>query len=75
VSKLERGLLLVHLLYLSILLLEDLESELVFLFGSVRKALCLHMSGKLLMKFSWSLRLEEILETENGRGFGEMHHL
>lgn len=65
VFKLEGVLRIIHLINLSILFLEEIESELVLLNSSERKALSLHVIGKLLPKLTMSLRREEILKTKN----------
>lgn len=57
-------------------LLEDVESELEFISGSVGETLSFHMGSEFLVHVSWSLVVvEETLETEDGGGFGKMHHL
>lgn len=75
VTEHERVLLSVDGVDLGILLHENLESELVLLLGSVGETLKFHVFSELLVKLLGSFWLEEALESENGGGFGEVHHL
>lgn len=75
VTELERVLLSVDGVDLSILLHVNLESEVVLLLGSVGETLDFHVFSELLVKLMGALWLEESLESENGGGFGELHHL
>merc|ERR1719213_1578335 len=68
VTELERVLLSVDGVDLSILLHENLESEVVLLLGSVGETLNLHVFSELLVKLMGALWLEESLESENGGG-------
>jgi len=64
VSEFERGLILIPVIDEIIFLLENLESELVLLSGTVGETLSFHMSREFLMELGWSFLLEEALETE-----------
>jgi hypothetical protein len=75
VTELVVALVVVLELDLSILLLEDLESEVELLFGSVGETLHFHMVVELLLENVHFLWLEHVLETEDGGGFGKVHHL
>jgi len=75
VLEFERVLVFVPVVDLNILLLVEFKSEIVLFSGSVGKTIRFHMRSELLLELSGSLWLEEVLETENGRGFSKLHHL
>ena len=78
VTKSERVLLVVPLVDFSVLDTEEIESEFVLLSGTKGKALCLNMGSELFFKLKTGMGLfflEEVLESEHGSSFHEVHHL
>jgi len=76
VTKSERVLLVVPLVDHDVLGFEQVQSEFVLLSGSKGKTLILNMGSELLLKLiSGLLLVEEVLESEHGCSFHEVHHL
>jgi len=76
VTKSERVLLVVPLVDHDVLGFEQVQSEFVLLSGSKGKTLSLNMGSELLLKLiSGLLLVEEVLESEHGCSFHEVHHL
>lgn len=69
----EGVLLVVPVLDLGILLLEELVSEVVLLFGSIAESKGLHMGVELLVKLGSSIVLG-LMEAKDGGAFPEVLH-